>query len=410
MTIPTETIQANAQIIRQLKGVPTYFRMGALAVLGARKGCITFDLPDGRRVVFDHREPGPSAHVAVHDYSFAQRALAGGDVGFAEAYMDGQWSTDDLTSVLEFFSENFDTSGKLYVGGLIVRWANMLRHLFNRNSKVGAKRNIMAHYDLGNEFYEVWLDPSMTYSSAIFETPNHSLEQAQHTKYAAIADGIRMAPDQSILEIGCGWGGFAEFAAKHRGAKVTCLTISEAQAEYARKRMFEQGLAERVEIRLQDYRDHTGSYDGLASIEMFEAVGEAYWPSYFEKITDVLKSGARASLQVITIRDELFERYRNRVDFIQRYIFPGGMLPSEEALQPQFATAGLRPDGVRYFGEDYAKTLRLWSKTFNERWGDIERMGFDDPFRRMWNFYLSYCEAGFKNGRINVGQFVVAKP
>ena len=405
----TDPIRASRQTLSNLGGVPAVFRVGGMALLRARRGSILFELPDGRAVLFDHGEPGPSAEVIVHDYDFVRRALAGGDVGFAEAYMDGQWSTPDLTAVLEFFSENFEAAGQLAVGGWLIKMMNRVRHLLNRNSKAQAKRNIMAHYDLGNEFYEAWLDPSMTYSSGIFASENTSLEQSQAAKYEGIVERIHAGPDSSILEIGCGWGGFAEYAAKHRGSKVTCLTISEAQADYARKRIFDAGLSERVDIRLQDYRDHTGSYDGVASIEMFEAVGESYWPSYFSKISDVLVSGGRAALQIITIRDELFEGYRNRADFIQRYIFPGGMLPSELKLKEQFSAAGLRYDGTHYFGQDYAKTLKLWSQRFNKAWPDIEPLGFDEAFKRMWNFYLSYCEAGFSNGRINVGQFALAK-
>ncbi|MEM9740737.1 MAG: cyclopropane-fatty-acyl-phospholipid synthase family protein [Pseudomonadota bacterium] len=405
-----EPILASRQTIAGLSGVPAVFKAGGLALLRARRGRIRFLLPDGREILFDHGEEGPSADVTVHDYDFARRALAGGDVGFAEAYMDGQWSTQDLTGVLEFFSENFEAAGQLAVGGWVIKVANRLRHLLNRNSKSQARRNIMAHYDLGNAFYEKWLDPTMTYSSGLFTSPNTSLEQSQSAKYAGIADRIGAAPDHHILEIGCGWGGFAHYVAQHRGAHVTCLTISEAQAEYARQRVFEAGLSERVNIKLQDYRDHEGQYSGVASIEMFEAVGESYWPSYFQKIGDVLVDGGKAALQIITIRDDLFEGYRNRADFIQRYIFPGGMLPSELKLKEQFASAGLRYDGTHYFGQDYAKTLRLWSKRFNGAWGEIEELGFDKAFKRMWNFYLSYCEAGFQNGRINVGQFALTKP
>jgi len=406
----SEPIRASRHSLRSLKGVPTVFRAGGLALLRARRGKILFDLPDGRQVLFDHGEAGPSAHVIVHDYDFARRALAGGDVGFAEAYMDGQWSTPDLTAVLEFFSENFEAAGQLAVGGWVIKMVNRLRHLLNRNSRAQARRNIMAHYDLGNDFYEKWLDPSMTYSSGIFASENTSLERSQDAKYEGIAERLHAGPDSEILEIGCGWGGFAEYAARHRGSRVTCLTISEAQAEYARQRVFKAGLAERVDIKLEDYRDHSGRYDGVASIEMFEAVGESYWPSYFSKISDVLVHGGRAALQIITIKDELFEGYRNRADFIQRYIFPGGMLPSELKLKEQFDAAGLRYDGTHYFGQDYARTLKQWSERFNGAWPEIESLGFDDPFRRMWNFYLSYCEAGFRNGRINVGQFSLAKP
>ena len=367
-------------------------------------------LPDGRRLKFQNDAPGPDATINIHNYRFINRALAGGDVAFAESYMDGDWSTPDLTAVLRFFSTNFDSAARLSRGNLLVRSMNMLRHVLSRrNSKSGARKNIMAHYDLGNAFYEKWLDPSMTYSSAWFDNPNQSLEQGQERKYEQICDRIQAAPGSSILEIGCGWGGFAEYAAKHRSSKVTCLTISPAQKEYAEQRMQKAGLNDRVEIRLEDYRDHEGKYDGVASIEMFEAVGEPYWPSYFSKVFSSLKDSARAALQIITIDDDLFPTYRRRVDFIQQHIFPGGMLISEKVLKEQFASAGLRHDGVSYFGQDYARTCREWARAFNERWDEILQLGFDEQFRRLWNFYLSYCEAGFSDGRINVGQFQVSK-
>lgn len=402
-------IQASPEALRRLTGVPASFRLAGMMVLRARRGTIRFDLPDGRRVLFDHGEKGPNAVVEVHNFDFAKRAIAGGDVGFAESYMDQEWSTPDLTSVLEFFSENFEAAGQLAVGGFMVRMSNMVRHIFNRNSKAGSKRNIEAHYDLGNEFYELWLDKTMTYSSALYSEQSLSLEDAQTAKYARIADEIGLSEGKSVLEIGCGWGGFAEFAAKERGANVTCLTISPSQREWALERMQREGLSEKVEIRLEDYRDHHGQYDGVASIEMFEAVGESYWPSYFSKVAESLKAGSRAALQIITIQDDLFPRYRKRADFIQRYIFPGGMLPSELALREQVMSAGLRIDETKYFGRDYAKTLRLWAKDFEEKWAQIESLGFDERFRRMWRFYLSYCEAGFDNGRINVGHFTLAK-
>lgn len=406
----TNVIIASSQSIRNLKSVPTSFRIAAFALLNTQKGSLSFVLPDDRILKFDNKDGGPDATVIVHNYAFVKRALAGGDVGFAEAYMDGEWSTPNLTEVLRFFSANFESAGRLAVGGTIVRWANMVRHIFsNRNSREGAKKNIMAHYDLGNDFYGLWLDPSMTYSSAMFSNPNQSLEQGQDNKYKNICERINASPSSEILEIGCGWGGFAEYAAKQRGSKVTCLTISPSQREYAMARMQREGLNERVEIRLEDYRDHQGRYDGVASIEMFEAVGESYWPSYFAKIFESLKQGGKAALQIITIDDELFPRYRKRVDFIQRHIFPGGMLPSETALKEQFHEAGLRHDGVTYFGQDYARTCREWARDFNGKWDEIAKLDFDEPFRRMWNFYLSYCEAGFTDGRINVGQFQVSK-
>lgn len=406
----TEEIIASSNSIRTLDRVPASFRLAALLLLKTERGNLTFLLPDGRRLVFRHDQAGPDATIEVHDYGFVKQALAGGDVGFADAYMDGLWSTPDLTEVLRFFAANFETAGRLAVGGWIVRSMNMIRHAFaRRNSREGARKNITAHYDLGNEFYQKWLDPSMTYSSAVFESPNQSLEQGQANKYRNICDRINAGPESRILEIGCGWGGFAEYAAKQRGAHITCLTISPAQHAYAAARMQREGLNDRVDIRLEDYRDHTGRYDGVASIEMFEAVGEAYWPSYFSKIFSSLKAGGKAALQIITIDDKLFPRYRKRVDFIQQHIFPGGMLISEEVLKEQFAQAGLRHDGVSYFGQDYARTCREWARSFNDRWSEIIDLGFDEPFRRLWNFYLSYCEAGFLDGRINVGQFQVSR-
>jgi cyclopropane-fatty-acyl-phospholipid synthase len=407
--MPAEII-ASSQTIRQLKGVPASFRIGALVLLQTRIGRLTFVMPSGQRLVFSNTEDGPDARIHVHNFRFVHRALSGGDVAFAESYMDGDWSTPDLPAVLRFFSANFDTASRLSRGNVFVRSMNMLRHVLSRrNSKAGARKNIMAHYDLGNAFYEKWLDPSMTYSSAWFENPNQSLEQGQQAKYRNICDRVQAGASSHLLEIGCGWGGFAEYAAKARGSKVTCLTISPAQKAYAEERMFRAGLNERVEIRLEDYRDHQGTYDGVASIEMFEAVGEAYWPSYFTKVFESLREGARAALQIITIDDALFPRYRKRVDFIQQHIFPGGMLISERVLKEQLGVAGLRHDGVSYFGQDYARTCREWAKAFNERWPEIEPMGFDEQFRRLWNFYLSYCEAGFSDGRINVGQFQLTR-
>ncbi|MBI1252762.1 MAG: methyltransferase domain-containing protein [Hyphomonas sp.] len=406
----TTPIIATPQTVRQLKGVPASLKLAAMVLFRTKNGTLTFVLPNGVHLKFQNEGPGPEATINVHNFRFVNRALSGGDVAFAESYMDGDWSTPDLTAVLRFFSANFDTASRLSRGNIFVRSMNMLRHAFSRrNSKAGARKNIMAHYDLGNAFYEKWLDPSMTYSSACFESPNQSLEQGQMRKYHEICERIQAGPGSHILEIGCGWGGFAEYAAKHRGSKVTCLTISPAQKAYAEERMRANGLSDQVEIRLEDYRDHVGTYDGVASIEMFEAVGEPYWPSYFAKVFSSLKDGARAALQIITIDDELFPRYRQRVDFIQQHIFPGGMLISEKVLKEQLATAGLRHDGVSYFGQDYARTCNEWSRAFNNRWNEIQPMGFDEQFRRLWNFYLSYCEAGFSDGRINVGQFQVTR-
>lgn len=408
----TTPIFADAATIRKLPNIPSSFKLAGIALLSAKTGKVSFTLPDSRIIIFDRKDGGPEAAIDIHDYNFAKRSIAGGDVGFAESYMDAQWSTPDLTAVLRFFSDNFDAvgDGNLARGKKRVQLLNMIRHLFNRNTKAGSKRNIYSHYDLGNAFYATWLDPSMTYSSGIFSSPNTSLEHAQAAKYQGICETLALGPESDILEIGCGWGGFAEYAASKYGAKITCLTISPSQRDYALARIANAGLADKVTIRLEDYRDHKGHYDGIASIEMFEAVGESYWPTYFAKIHDALRPGGKAALQIITIDDDLFQSYRKRADFIQQYIFPGGMLPSEIALRKQLIAAKLQYDSAYYFGADYARTLRIWSKRFNEAWADIEPMGFDETFRRMWNFYLSYCEAGFEGGRINVGQFAISKP
>jgi cyclopropane-fatty-acyl-phospholipid synthase len=312
-------------------------------------------------------------------------------VGFGEGYMEGEWDTPDLSELLQAMSLNFDRLQTLVDGQPFMRLINSLKHLGRRNTRAGSKRNIHAHYDLGEDFYGAWLDPSMTYSSAVFSSPSASLQAAQEAKY------------------GCGWGGFAEHAAGQVGARVTAITISQAQYQYAKKRIFERGLADRAEILLTDYRDVRGRFDRVASIEMFEAVGEAYWPTYFGKVADLLKPGGQAGLQIITIADQLFEGYRSRPDFIQRYIFPGGMLPSEPRLQTETDAAGLQWTGVRRFADDYARTLHEWAEMFAHRWSDIRGLGFDERFKRLWLYYLGYCEAGFRTGRTDVIQLALSK-
>jgi cyclopropane-fatty-acyl-phospholipid synthase len=287
---------------------------------------------------------------------------------------------------------------------------NWLRHRRRENTRTGSKRNILAHYDLGNRFYEAWLDRSMTYSSAKFDAQVADLESAQQAKYRALAEHLALKPGDHVLEIGCGWGGFAEFAARECGARVTGITISDEQLHYARERMRRAGLESQVEIRSQDYRDVQGQFDKVASIEMFEAVGEKYWPAYFAKIAAVLKPGGRAALQIITIKDELFQHYSGRVDFLQRYIFPGGMLASLERLKEETAKAGLAWRKAEAFGQSYAETLAEWARRFAGKWEDIRALGFDEKFKRLWLFYLGYCEAGFRTGRTNVVQLELTKP
>jgi len=394
----------------ELRRAPAAFRTALrVAIENWAVGTLTFVLPSGKALRIAGKTPGPDAVIQIHDYRFIRRALASGDIGFAEGYMAGEWDTPDLSAVLEALSRNFDKLTALVSGNPLMRAVNGLYHLFHRNDRRGSKKNIHAHYDLGNAFYSRWLDPSMTYSSALYETPAQPLVEAQRAKYAALACSIDLRPGQHVLEIGCGWGGFAEYAAKEVGARVTGVTISRAQHDFARQRLFDQGLADKADIRLIDYRDVQGQFDAVASIEMFEAVGEAYWPTYFGKIREVLSPGGRAGLQIITIRDELFAHYRDHTDFIQRYVFPGGMLPSEQRLRQETDAAGLAWTEVSRFGQDYADTLIEWARRFEAAWDDIRGLGFDERFRRLWRFYLSYCEAGFRTERTNVIQLSLAR-
>jgi cyclopropane-fatty-acyl-phospholipid synthase len=401
------TLSLNSPELRQ---APSAFRT-AMRIAAENWVCGTVDveLPSGDVFKLTGSQPGPAARLIVRDFRFVSRTLAAGDIGFAEAFMAGEWDTPNLSAVLEAFSLNFDRIGRLVQGNPLTRAVNFIAHLLHYNSRAGSRRNIEAHYDLGNAFYSRWLDASMTYSSARFERPGESLSQAQRNKYSSLARQIGLGPDQHVLEIGCGWGGFAEYAAGEVGAKVTGITISPAQFEFARRRLFEAGLAERAEIRLVDYRDLEGQFDKVASIEMFEAVGEAYWPAYFGKIREVLSPGGMAGLQIITIRDELFADYRSRADFIQKYIFPGGMLPSETRLREETHRAGLEWGGVIRFGQNYADTLAEWARRFEGAWDEIRGLGFDERFRRLWRFYLSYCEAGFRSERTDVVQLSLSR-
>ena len=393
-----------------LRGLPAVFRSALDSITrGWMAGDVTFVTPDNRVLRLRSEAGGPAAIIRIHDFRFVRRALLAGDIGFAEAYAAGEWETPDLTAVLSVFSLNFQNLTQVTEGNPLVGVINFLGHVLNANSRNGSRRNIHAHYDLGNAFYSRWLDPSMTYSSARYQNGAESLEAAQKEKYGALARRMGLAAGQTVLEIGCGWGGFAEFAAGEIGAQVTGITISKEQHEFASRRIFEAGLSERADIRLVDYRDVTGTFDRIASIEMFEAVGERYWPTYFQAVHDRLKPDGRAGLQIITIQDDLFEGYRKRADFIQRYIFPGGMLISEKRLKQETAKAGLSWSEPDRFGPDYAETLAAWKQRFGATWEDIRRLGFDERFRRIWDFYLSYCEAGFRTGRTQVIQLGLAR-
>lgn len=392
------------------KDLPRYFAPVFEAAKQMRNGILDFQLPDGRVFRARAKGAGPVAVIEVHDTDVFTRLIREGDLGFSEAYIEGGWSTPDLQAFMDLIHADNDELYDGFRGMAFVRVFEKFRFWLQSNSKRQAKKNISHHYDLGNDFYGEWLDDTMTYSSAIFKTGQESLESAQTAKYASMVDLMGVKPGDHVLEIGCGWGGFAEYAAKERGLKVTCLTISKEQLAYAQERMKRLGLEDMVELKLQDYRDETGLYDGIASIEMFEAVGERYWSTYFNVVRDRLKPGAQATLQIITIQDKRFEIYRKGVDFIQKYIFPGGMLPSPSVLRQEVRKAGLDVAGSIEFGESYSQTLRRWYDVFNDRWDAIKDMGFDDRFRRMWNFYLCSCAATFHSGNCDVTQITVRKP
>jgi len=392
------------------QGLPRYFGPVFDVVKALPKGRVDMILPDGRTFRAEGAEPGYVAVLQIHNDELFARLLREGDLGFCEAYMDGWWSTPDLMAFMDVIHDDAEHMYDGFPGQFLVRAYERMRFYLQSNSKRQAKKNISYHYDLGNEFYGLWLDETMTYSSAKFETGQQSLESAQELKYASMIDQMGAQAGDHILEIGCGWGGFAEYAAKQRGLKVTGLTISKEQFNYAVERIEKAGLSDKVTFKLQDYRDERGSYDGIASIEMFEAVGEKYWPVYFQTLRERLKPGRNATLQIITVQDKRWEVYRRGVDFIQKYIFPGGMLPSPSVLKAQVEKAGLSVAHHIEFGESYSQTLRRWHETFNTKWDQVAALGFDDRFRRMWNFYLTSCAGTFHCGNCDVTQITVTRP
>lgn len=392
------------------KSLPRYFPAVYEIAKRTQHGRIDFVMPDGRRFRAEGAKAGPVCEMHVHNGDTFARLMREGELGFCEAYLDGWWSTPDLQAFCDFLRADNDDVYDGFPGMAFVRLYERMRHWMNRNSRTQAKKNISYHYDLGNEFYGLWLDETMTYSSAIFETGQESMEAAQTAKYASMVDQMGVVPGDHVLEIGCGWGGFAEYAAKERGLRVTGLTISEEQLKFAQERIEKAGLSDKVDFKLQDYRDETATYDGIASIEMFEAVGEKYWPTYFDTVRNRLKPGKNATLQIITIANKRFENYRKEVDFIQKYIFPGGMLPSPEALHREVERAGMVVAGSIEFGESYSQTLRRWFETFNAKWDQIQPLGFDTRFQRMWNFYLTSCAAAFHSGSCDVTQITITRP
>ncbi|MEL6294788.1 MAG: cyclopropane-fatty-acyl-phospholipid synthase family protein [Pseudomonadota bacterium] len=391
-------------------GLPRYFAQVFAAAAELQYGRIDFVLPDGRLFRAQGHNPGPIAELHIHNADLFARLIREGDLGFCDAYLDEWWSTPDLQAFMDLVHADNDEFYDGFRGLWLLRQFELFRFWLRRNHRGQAKKNISHHYDLGNDFYGVWLDDTMTYSSALFETGQESTEKAQIAKYASMVDQMGAQPGDHILEIGCGWGGFAEYAAKERGLRVTGLTISEEQFKYAQQRIEKAGLSEMVDFKLQDYRDENGTYDGIASIEMFEAVGQRYWPVYFKTVRERLKPGKNATLQIITVQDKRWHIYQRGVDFVQKYIFPGGMLPSPSALREQIAKAGFAVERSVEFGQSYNITLRRWHDTFNEKWDEIAHMGFDERFRRMWNFYLTSCAATFESANCDVTQITIRRP
>jgi cyclopropane-fatty-acyl-phospholipid synthase len=398
-----------SSIPEALGDLPLPARMAFRFAAQLRHGTLEALLPDGRRYMFGGVEDGPAATMKINDLRCMARLVKGGDIGIAEAYLRGEWETPDLTQFLYLFNLNHELISAMLSNSPVVRAVQNARHWLNRNTKRQAKRNIHAHYDLGNCFYASWLDRTMTYSSALYEPGIDDLEAAQQRKYQSLAERIDLKPRQNLLEIGCGWGGFAEYAAKTYDVNVVGLTISREQWSFAKARIFAAGLADRVEIKLKDYRDERGIYDRIASIEMIEAVGEAFWPAYFRQLRDRLVTGGIAGIQAITIQDRLFQTYRREVDFIRRYVFPGGMLPAPSILKNLGQRFDLSLVDEWVFGKDYARTLHQWRQRFQAAWPTLAPLGFDERFRRTWEYYLAYCEAGFLSGKVDVRQMVFVR-
>ena len=369
-------------------------------------GELRVTLPGGAALNFSGERPGHSAMIALGRWRALRRVLFGGDIGFAEGYVEGDWTTNDLVSLIRVALGNFDALDSAMRGSAVFRLTNRLRHWLRPNSRGGSRANIISHYDLGNDFYRLWLDPRMVYSSAIYDG-DMDLDAAQANKLERVGRLLDCGPGADVLEIGCGWGALAEHLARAHGANVTALTLSPSQFQWAKDSAAAHGVAHKIDYRLQDYRDVQGAYDRIVSIEMIEAVGEAWWPTYFGALMRRLAPDGRAVIQAITIADERYPAYRQAPDFIQKHIFPGGFLPSKSALSDQVALAGLRIAASETFGDSYARTLAAWRRQFHARWRDIAAQGFDDRFRRLWDYYLAYCEAAFAEGAVDVGLYTL---
>ncbi|BBK38025.1 cyclopropane-fatty-acyl-phospholipid synthase [Allostella sp. ATCC 35155] len=412
MTVDTALLQAEAWPVPpawDMTGLPRTLRLVLMLARRIRQGRLAVILPDGRRYMVEGPEPGRSAVLIVRHPRLARRLLIGGATGFAESYVDGDWDSPDPAELMTLALENEAAIGRTLDGSRLHRIAGRVLHALRRNSRRGSRRNIRRHYDLGNRFYAAWLDPGMTYSSGVFATPGQDLEGAQEEKFRRLADLLDLRPGMRVLEIGCGWGALARHLAAEHGCQVTAVTISPAQHELAVAAARATGLDERIDTRLMDYRDITGRFDRVVSVEMIEAVGERYWPVFFGRLADRLAPGGIAVLQAITIDERFFDGYRRSADFIQRHIFPGGMLPSRAAIRREAAEVGLTVESDRGYGLHYARTLELWKARFGAAWPAIAEMGFDSRFRRLWEMYLDYCRAGFTAGTIDVRHMRLAR-
>ena len=395
------------------QGAPASARAVFRLLRALQVGALDVQLPDGSQAHFGPGLEGqPRAAIRLLDWQVCGASLKSGDIGFAESFIAGHWTTPDLVDLLTLFIANRDAVESMIYGSWWGSLVHRVKHLLNRNSRQGSRKNIHAHYDLGNPFYRLWLDETMNYSSALFEGDvSRPTAAAQAAKVRRALGECGVQGGQRLLEIGCGWGALAELAAGEIGARVTGVTLSEEQLAFARERMQRHGLQDLTDLRLQDYRDiEDEPFDAIVSIEMFEAVGREYWGGFFELLQRRLKPGGKACIQTITIRDDLFERYVRGSDFIQQYIFPGGLLPSPQAFRAEAERAGLEVVGELNFGADYAETLRRWRLEFLARDPQIRKLGFDTRFMRIWEFYLAYCQAAFASGNTDVIQFTLRRP
>ncbi len=413
----TSNISSSGTVLSMPVDAPSAARATLKLLLRLKHGTLTVKLPDGSVQRFGNGE-SPMASLHLLNWNVCGAALKSGDIGFAESYIAGDWTTPHLTELLQVFIVNRQEVEDVIYGTWLGRLAYRVKHMLNRNTKANSQKNIHAHYDLGNAFYELWLDSTMNYSSAIFATPETNLVDAQHAKVRRALQMVRVRPGDRVLEIGCGWGALAEKATREFNARVVGVTLSTEQLQWANQRMVREGVADKADLRLQDYRDigkpgqsaPDAPFDAICSIEMIEAVGREFWPEYFQTVYRLLKPGGHACIQSIVIADSLFERYLTSTDFIQQYVFPGGCLPCPKEFRAQAVKAGFEVVDEFAFGQDYARTLQLWREQFAAQEAHVLQLGFDRRFIRIWEFYLSYCEAAFLEGNTDVVQYTLRKP